>query len=97
MDASSCRVYAAWGCSSTFSVGPCSTMRPSFMTTTWSHTFCTTPMSCETSTSVSCCSARRRAISRRICARTVTSSADSGSSPTRMRGRCTIARARAMR
>ena len=29
--------------------GPSSTMRPSFITTTSSHRFCTTPMSCETS------------------------------------------------
>ena len=48
--AAACRRPAAR--SSTFSVGPSSTMRPSFMTTTSSHRFCTTPMSCETSSSV---------------------------------------------
>ena len=67
-------------------VGPCSTARPSWSTSTRSHSACTTPRSCDTITRLRSSSSRRRASRSRIWARTDTSSALTGSSATSSRG-----------
>ena len=103
MSAAAARRRAATACSRARGrrtrgpVGPCSTATPSRSTMTSSHRYLTTPRSWDTSTSVSSYSSASRRRRSRICTRTETSSALTGSSPTSSFGPGAMARAMATR